>query len=71
MRPCSAEVLEAGSRALALAPHLPACGVEERIDRLGGPIGDGDAVACGPDFDLAKAFSDERVAQIFAQRLSS
>jgi len=32
--------------------------VEERIDRLGGPIGDGDAVACGPGFDLAQAFSD-------------
>ena len=30
--------------------------VEERIDRLGRPVGDGDAVPRGPDLDLVQAF---------------
>ena len=42
--------------------------VEERIDRRGRPIGEGDAVTRRPDFDLAQAVVDQRAAQILAQR---
>ena len=42
--------------------------VEERIDRLGRPIGDGDAVPRRPDFDLAQVLVDQRAPQILAQR---
>jgi len=42
--------------------------VKKRINRLGRPIGDGNAVPGGPDFDLAQTFGNERAAQILAQR---
>src|SRR2546427_380574 len=37
--------------------------VEERIDRLGRPVGHRNAVARGPSIDLAQVFRDDRVTQ--------
>ena len=42
--------------------------VEERIDRLGRPVGERDAVARGPHLDLAQVLDRDGVAQILAQR---
>src|SRR4051812_5145355 len=42
--------------------------VEERVDRLGRPVGDRDAVPRGPDLDLAQVLLNERVAQVLPQR---
>ena len=43
--------------ALGLGGILRRVDVEERIDRLGRPVGDGDAVPRGPDLDLVQAFA--------------
>ncbi len=42
--------------------------VEERIDRLVGPFGNGDAMPRGPHFDLVQVFVHQRVTQVVTQR---
>src|SRR5262245_55877844 len=41
--------------------------VEEGVDRLRRPVGDGDAMARGPDLDLVQALNHQRFAQVLAQ----
>ena len=42
--------------------------VEERVDRARRPVGNGDAMARGPDLDLVQALDHQRLAQVLAQR---
>src|ERR1700682_3959032 len=52
---------------LGLGGTLGRIDVEEGVDRRVGPVGDGDAVAGGPGFDLAQIVLDQRLAQIGSQ----
>src|SRR5665213_1605588 len=42
--------------------------VEERVDRLGRPLGDGNAMPRGPDLDLPQILLDQCLAKAPAQR---
>ena len=53
--------------ALGLRRILRRVDVEERIDRRVGPVGDGDAMAGGPDLDLVQVLLDQGLAQVVPQ----
>ena len=55
-----------GRDGLCLGDVFRRIDVEERIDRLLRPVGNGDAVPRGPDFDLMQPLDLKRLAQVVA-----